>query len=169
MRLKKQILVCVIALAMLTVFITPSAIGGDDSVTITVRIKQVGVEVYQSTWAIGWVSLSSTSTTSNDANWTSCNNTGNYAEHFYANSSDTNSRTLADTAGDEIFGLSIQTNESGDVATWTAFDNSSWNQTIGTDIPAGEGINFGLKFYSPTATTSTEQENVTLTLTAVLA
>lgn len=158
-----------IALIMLTIFITPSAIGVDDTVTITVRIKSVGIEVYQTEWAIGWVSLGEESTTPNDANWTGCNNTGNYAENFYANSSDTNSWTLEASAGDEIFGLSIQTNESGDVAAWSAFDNASWNQTIGTDIAAGAGINFGLKLFAPTATTSTEQENVTLTLTAVLA
>ena len=167
--MKRQISVGMIALAMVAVFVTPCATGADDSVTITVRIKQVGIEVHQTSWAIGWVDLGATSTTSGNENWTYCNNTGNYAENFYANSSDTNSWTLDTTAASEKFGLSIKTNASGDVAAWTAFDSSLSNITIGSSIAASAGIKFGLKFYSPTATTSTEQESVTLTLTAVLA
>jgi hypothetical protein len=175
--LKKKIIAGAILLCLVSVMVAPGVAAANHSdVQITVRIKQVGISLNRTAWALGWQQLNAILWVSNQSettgtwksnSWGLITNTGNYNETIHAIGENAATWTIATTPGADAFALRIRTNATGLYGAG-AWGNLSTNCTISNNVHASGTMTFGLQYCTPTSTTTYAQQSTNISFSAVL-
>lgn len=150
--------------------------ASSDSITLTVTIQHLAVEISEESYDFGVVLLGSTTLSSTGITVT---NTGNVNETYSLNLTNPPGWTASQTGpGEEIYVLDAAFATSPGAITWSHTNHAlSETSTIctstkfagdqtGVNVPPGETRTLWFRFLAPTSTTVTNQQSVQVTITA---
>jgi len=133
-----------------------------DQVVISVWVKQVGIEVNETSYSFGYMQFDAEKST--DTTRFKLTNSGNYNENIYV-AAETPNWTLGTTASVDQMVLSIKT-VGGNFTDWEPIADAD-NDLMVYDLAANSNITFGLKVHSPTSATIFDRQWITINLSAI--
>ena len=134
----------------------------EDTITITVRVKQVGIDINESSFDFGFMKFDTEKYTNTDR--FKVTNVGNYFEDIYTSANMTN-WALNTTPNVDQMVFSMKT-IGGNFSSWEPIADGD-NDTIADDLPAAQNFTFGVKAHSPTSATLFDKQWITVNLSAV--
>lgn len=133
-----------------------------DAIIITVRVKQVGIDINESSFDFGFMKFNMEKYT--DADRFKVTNVGTGFEDIYVSANMTN-WALGTTPNVDQMVFSMKT-IGGNFSSWEPIADGD-NDIIADDLPAVQSFTFGVKAHSPTSATLFDKQWITVNLSAV--